>query len=504
MKRPDSLNITDAEYQQAQALGGKWGLSGKWGDRNRLAEGNWYRDDSLLTTDADSNAAAFGICDDKGLPQYPIGLFQTNMGTVLLSWLYLKRIGFPGARRVFFTPEEDIAIWGIETIAKYNITDFILAHDIGMVVHYPDGIETTAFGCIPGGVSAVNKSNFSPLRGKRVWPVLIDPLDKDEVNFVIKAAAELRKKRIDFSCVQITGDYNKDYCYLQEKCFWGTELTNWQATELSIPDLRELARKHNISIPDELCSDYLGDITELVNIREDVPVVQGLFNLGEVVVLNIRDREITPILTGHFANAFSAGTDIFPTLWENGKFMTSVFVNDVADENAKYLRKSGVRICDTRFIEAKPEERLNDFRAVIGDSKVVIFAASGLWKYPELSRETLRWCRSHNISAVILSNPDDSNCLKYIHGKSITVDRVDGNTGITVAVNAEGVAAVEACFNRNGQLLSVKELSGAKSEQVALDKTIPSAPYDNSLLNEVKALPPEEKLAMLQTKIIKQ
>ena len=503
----DALGITDAEYKQAKALGGKWGFSGKWGDKNSLAEGNWHVDNSLLTTDADSNAACFGVCDDKGIPQYPIGLFQTAEGTLLLSWVYLKRTGFFGARRVFFTPEENIAIWGIETIAQPHITDFILCYDSGMLVFYPNGIETTAFGCIPGGVSAVTVSNFSPLCGKRVWPVLVDDQDKDEVEYVIKIAAELRKNRIDFCCVQITGDSNTEYNVLQGKHFCGTRLTNCRITSLSIPELRKLATGHNIPIPDELCADYLGDITEYVNAHEDVPVVPGLFNLGEVVMLNVRDRELTPVLTAHFARSLSSGRHLFPKLWENKKFMTSVFVNDVADENAKYLRRVETKICDTRFIEVEPEERLKNFRDIIGESKIVIFAASQLWKSTEVFRETLRWCRSHNIAAIVLANSENSTTektLKYIHGKIITVDRIDGDTGINVAVNAEGVVAVEACFDRNGKLLNAKELSNAKSEQIALGETIPSAPYDDSRLNKVKALPPEEKLAALQPKLGKE
>ena len=500
----DSLGLAAAEYQQARALGGMWGISGKWGDKNRLAEGNWHIDDSLLTTGTDSNAACFGICDDKNIPQYPIGLFPTAQGTLLVSWVYLKRVGFIGARRFLCAPEENIAIWGIQTAAQPNITDVILCLDPGMQVLYPNGIETTAFGCIPGGASAVVKSNFSPLRGKRVWLVLINSLDKEEVNYVIKTAAELRKNQIDFSCVQITGDNAPGYYNVQEKRFQGIMLSNCRVKPLLIPNLRMLAAKYKISIPDELSPDYHGDITELVNMHGDVPVVPGLLNLGDVAILNVRDAEIASILTGHFARSFASGTDLFPKLWENGKFMIAVFVNDVADENAKYLRGSGARICDTRFIETKPEERLKNFRAVIEASKIVIFAASGLWKCPEEFLETLRWCRSHDISAIILSNSENSNSLKYIHGKTITIDRIDGDTGITVAINAEGIVAVEACFNRNGKLLHAKALSDAKSEQTAPRKAIPSTPYNNNQFKELGDLSPEKKLAALRAKSIEQ
>lgn len=496
---PDPLGNTDAEYQQAHFLG----FTGKWSDKNRNTEGNWHYDDSLLTTDGDSAAICFGVCDDKDIASYLIEFLPTIIGMLILPYRYLKRVGFFGARRVFFTPEDNIAIWGVQTIAQPHITDSILCYDPGMLVLYPNGIETTAFGCIPGGASAVVKSNFSPLHGKRVWLVLINHLDKEEVEFVVKTAAELRKKRIDFCCVQITGDSNTEYCYLQGKRFGWTKLTNCRITNFPIPELRKLATGHNIPIPDELRSDYLGDITELVNAYEDVPVVPGLFNLGEVVILNVRDGELTPVLTAHFARSLSSGKYLFPKLWENKKFMTSVFVNGKADENVKYLRGSKAKICDIRFIETKPEERLENFRTVIGDSKIVIFAASGLYKFPEVFLEMLRRCRTNSITAIVLADSENSttsNCIKNIYGKNITADRIDGDTGITVAVNAEGVVAVEACFDRNGKLLKAKELSDAKSEQIALEEVIPSVPYDDSQLNKVKALPPEEKLAALKAK----
>ncbi len=495
--QPDVLGFYFTEYQQAEALGGAWGLSGNVGDKNRINEGNWHDDDSLLTTQGDSSGVTFLVRDAMNQPQYLIELLPIPKGTLLLPYRYLKRKGYIGPRRVFFAPEKDIEIWGAFQIAQPHITDVILCYDPGMMfLNYP---ENVAVGCIPGGASAVYKSNFAPFRGKRVLLTLFNTLDKEEVNYVIKCFAQLRKNLISVICLkvdgtQILGDYN-----LQGKNFMGSWFTNFKTEKLTIEQLRKFADQLNIFTPEEFSSDYLGDITERVNAHEAVPVITGLFNSDDIVFLDTQDEPIGPMLIALFARTLNTGTAIFPGLWANGHFASVVFVDHPTDMVAGYLRNSGVHIGDSRFIDALPEERLNVFQAVVGTAQVVFFAGYEVWAQPTVFLDAIRWCR-RNRKAVIIMPTDDSALLKKVRhmtSKVISVRRIDGDNEITVSITASGITSIAASFASNGDFLSAKALSTDQEGQVVNHHVIPSMPYDTNRFKDLAELPPEKKLAAI-------
>jgi len=496
--QPDVLGFDFTEYQQAEVLGGAWGLSGNLGDKNRICEGNWHLDDSLLTTRGDSNSVNYLVCDARNIPQYAIQLLPTPMGILLLPYRYLKRKGYIGPRRVFFAPEENIAIWGAEKIAQPHITDVILCFDPAMMFGlFPNGI---APGCIPGGASGVDKSNFAPFRGKRVWLTLLNEFDKEEVNYVIKCVAQLRKKLISVSCIRLIGNRNLGYLDLQGKRFYGFRLDNCRVEELTLPELCKLAEQHDIFVPEELKADYLGDITATVNAHKAVPVIAGLFSLGDSVLLEIQDEFIVSMLIAHWARSINSGTAIFPGLWENGLFASVVFVDHPTDIVAGYLRNSGVRICDSRFVDASPEEWLNVFQAVVGTAQGVFFTGYEVWAHPTVFLEAIQWCRRNRKAVIILPTGDDSALLKKVRhmtSKVISASRIDGNNGVNVGISAQGIASVAATFSSNGYFLSAKALSTDQEEQVVNHQVIPSMPYDTTRLKDLTELPPEKKLAAI-------
>ncbi len=82
--------------------------------------------------------------------------------------------------------------------------------------------------------------------------------------------------------------------------------------------------------------------------------------------------------------------------------------------------------------------------------------------------------------------------------RTITVARIDGKAGMTVAVAAEGIPSIEAVFDPSGGLQQAKELSLDKREQVAPVQVRPSVPFEGKSLAALNDLPVEKRLAAIQ------
>ena len=155
----DLFGISDVEYQQADALGGAWGLTCNWGDKNRLeGQHHWHDDDSWITTDGDRSGYSCLVSDPRGIPQYALELIYTASGNFLLPYRYLKRPGYQGARRVFFPPEDDIAIWYVQQ-PNANTKNIILTANPGPLREW-NGISDTIVGCLPAVLLPSRKPKF--------------------------------------------------------------------------------------------------------------------------------------------------------------------------------------------------------------------------------------------------------------------------------------------------------------------------------------------------------
>lgn len=217
------------------------------------------------------------------------------------------------------------------------------------------------------------------------------------------------------------------------------------------------------------------------------------------MLLDTQDEHIALMLIAHFALSLNSGTSIFPEYWENGHYATVVFVDHPTDMVASYLRGSGVRICDSRFIDASPEECLNVFQTIVGTAQVVFFAGYEVWAQPTVFFDAIRWCRRNRKTVIIMPTEDSALLKKVRHMTSrvISVCRIDGDNEITVSITASGITSVAATFSSNGDFLSAKALSTEQEGQIVNLRSIPSAPYDTNRFKDLAELPPENKLVAI-------
>ncbi len=358
---------------------------------------------------------------------------------------------------------------------------------------------TFSVGCLLGGASSVAKSDLAVLRGKNCILPLFDTSDlQSQLDFVMKVAARLRKMYITPQFVQIPSPYSRIFDAPQD----GQPFEEPEVTELSLSALCALANRCQIFVPEELRSDYLGDITSLIESKSPDSVIPELFQLGDVLAAEVREDELMPMLTAHLARCFQNGNDVFPKLWRVERaFHTTVFVDGVQDKTAQALRGTGVRVCDVRFASAPENERLEMFRGVIAPTQIVLFASFELWEHAEAFLEVLRWCRQNEVAAILLT-PEKGGANReevwHMVTRTITVARIDGKAGMTVAVAAEGIPSIEAVFDPSGGLQQAKELSLDKREQVAPVQVRPSVPFEGKSLAALNDLPVEKRLAAIQ------
>ncbi len=467
----DILGNYQREYEQAKSLGGIWGLSGKWGEPNRLSAGNWHQDDSWLTTFGDSGSNCALVFDENGCPRYGIALLTTDTGTLILPYRYLKRENW-GPRRVFFPPEEDITIWGANRIAAPETSAVVLTCAPYLQANsLPDYL---AVGCLPGGTDSIVATDFSILKNKEC----IVPFDSDDnysIEFAARLLARLREMFISPYIIQ----------------------ENEQPKEIKLSKFSQLVSQHGIFVPEEIRNDYLGDITEAVASYVPIPVINGFWNAGDMIAIDA-DESIMPLITSHFAKALSVGSYLFDNLVEiTQKFPTALFVDNKTASAAYHCRGTSAKICDTRFLDGPDNELLARFKTLIGSSRIVIFTTKTFKQFDEI----INYCRRREITVMVVLPPDDSENRKRVSrmaDKTISAKLIGGNSGRAVAVDLNGYLSVEAIFDNQGQLTSARELSFEKHEQVNPTKSIPAAPPSFELSEDQKKLPPEKRLAQLK------
>jgi len=478
----DSFGISEAEYQQAAALGGKWELSGNWGDPNRLGgEGNWHYDDSLLTTGGDSSGYFHLVCGANGQPQYVMGRYVTPLGNILfLPIRYLKRPGFWGARRVFFPPENDIAIWYNQPFMWF-LKNIILTADPNVLLRGCNASDTI-IGCLPGGASSVDKTDISTLRNRKCWIPIGNENSQSDVEFAVTLTARLQR------------EYQTAHIILLAE-----EGGVTRPVEIGLSGLCRLARRHKLFVPEELQGKYLGDLTDAIAEYVPAPIINEMLNAGEVV--RIIEHDIPSLLLpAHFTKQLQHGDSIWNGLWGVPKPQDVAIIVDRGSYRAAARYRIAGKIADCRFIDAASENQQRAFRALIGSAKVVILAASELIEeHPDICLETLRTCLAHRIAVILFSNAALSPKLNRMVCQAFTASCIGGKGGITITfANDEG--GVEAVFDGSGTLCEAKPLSNGKRDLVGPAKSIPSPPPDSRVFMELAGLPPEQKLLVLNQK----
>ncbi|MEG1997272.1 MAG: hypothetical protein RR051_02400, partial [Clostridiales bacterium] len=457
--KPDYFGIYNSEYQQAKNLGEKWGLSGHWGDKNRLhGTGNWSPDDSVLTTEGDCSGEQYIVTDANNVPQYRIEKIQTPQGVMFLPFLYLKRPEFFGARRVFFPPEENIAIWYLAGFC--NVPKIMIVHNPDLMLKANIFIEAIV-GCIPGGKAAIAKTDFATLRGREIWIFINNPKDRDEVEFVVTLTARLRREYMTSHTI----------CNM-----------NGAVRELYDHDLASLAEQNSIFVPDELRREYLGDLTNLIAKYVPTSIIDGILNAGEVICIQEHDLP-TLLLALHFAAQLSTGCNVFGEWWpvKGKKTMLAIIDHEDIAFAAKYFaagRIADCRIADCRIADCPINERQRAFAALRKSAEVVIIAAKKLLTMqPDACGDVIQACLNKHVGVVLVSDTELLPEVKRCVSKTFTANRLDGKGDLTIALaDQDGKNAVKATFDGAGKCISAHPMSEKECDGLTLGKTVASLP----------------------------
>lgn len=460
----DPFGLTFFEYQQAAALGARWNLGKNWGEANRLpGDSNWHEDVSILTTMGDGNGVHYFVYDAKGNPQYAVEIVEYWPCFYLLPYRYLKRPGFWRPRRVFFPPEEEIAIWYLRLPDK-NVKNIILTMEPFLMLENNFLPIDTVVGCLPGGTPSICKTDFTTLHGKECWVPVWAENNRQEVEFAVKLSARLRREYLGPHIV-IPGGYGM--------------------TEIPLEALAKLARQHDLFVPEELDCEYLGDLTEAIASGSITPVIENVLNEGEAVLL--REHGLPPLLlASHIASQAERGKAIFGKHWKTCKATETLLFIDACDRNRQLHYKSGYRVYDCRFCKLPSEECLRAFRSFIETARLVIFAAPELLSdHTGICVDVIRICLTRKIGVLILSENELPRKLERLVMKTITASRYAGQN-LTIALTGDDkIVPLEVEFDADGECRSVQIISEEKREFLNSSTAVPSLPPDSS---EIQAI----------------
>ena len=400
----DCFNINDREHRQAAALAAKFGLNGKWGAANRLhGEHHWREDLSTFTTVGD-NFAQYLVFDANGQPQYIVELLDTLQGTLILPACYLRRSGFWGPRRVFFPPEENIAIWYNRKIDN-SIHDIVISANPYFVMNCAF-VETTAAGCLPGGASSVPKTDISTLRSRHVG-LVCNPEDRLDLETTVKMTARLRHEYITPEIVFHEG-------------------TTERFVSVNLEALCDAASRHDIFIPEELRRDYLGDVTVVVKDYVSSPIVENLVYSREATFIHAQNLPPYAILT--------AITGI-PAIGES----SAIFVGDEPPLKLKDLTGKIMR-CD--FLQRPPEEHLPLFGKLTAGVRTVVIANNELIsKHTDTCVDILRSCAADGRGVIFVSRASLPGRLADMVSRELTAFVDDQDAGACVIADHNAVKA---------------------------------------------------------------
>lgn len=454
----DMFGLILAEYTQAATLGAQWKLSGDWGDRNRLSrESNWHEDVSLLTTNGDSRGSWYRVDDAAGKPQYAVEILSLGSYRYLLPFRYLKRAGFTGPRRVFFPPEENIAIWYLRP-PNEGISNIILTASPDLMLLNANMSTDALIGCLPGGISSISKTDITTLKGKRCWIPVFSENNKQEVEFAVKLSTRLRQEYM-IPHIAVLGENG--------------------LKDAPLEILVKLAEKHKIAVPRELQSEFLGDLTQAIANYIPTPIIDGMLNTGELML--VHERELPPFLmAAHIAKQLNAGENVFGSFWPIAAKLRTLTIIDQTQLSfaARYRPAGSVMNCD--FLNLPEDDRMKVFRTLLADAQVVIIAASELiCDHPTDCLEVIQVCLAKQISVIILVDADLPAKLLRMISKKVITSRIAGKSNLAIALaDDEATSSIEVEFNAEGALLTARLLSEEEREQVAPGKTVASHPPD--------------------------
>ena len=391
----NELGVSVREYQQAEVLAEKFHLNGRWGAPNRLKKpSNWHENFSSLTFIGDQGLTRW-VFDADGREQYVVECFNTHDGMLVLPACYLNRAGFGGPRRVFFPPEENIAVW-YQRGVDHSVRDVLLSANPHFVLNAPLA-PAAAAGCLPGGAASVAKTDMSTLRNRRVW-LVFNYLDSLDVAAAVAMAARLRHEYINPEIVFHHG-------------------STADMRHVGLKELCDAAGMSGIFIPEELRSDYLGDLTETAKEYHPQVLVENLICAGETT--SVKVLNMPPLEAARRLAKFFCGTGNMAI------FTGSEPLAKLKDLPGKKLR------CN--FLRRAPEERLTLFNRLTEGVKIVIIASGEfLTKYTDSCCEVLRSCAGRQIGVVLVARDPLPERLADMVSRDLTMTDEDrrGNSSV--------------------------------------------------------------------------
>jgi len=420
---------SNMELSNALVLREKFGLSGGWGGKNRVAEkSNWYEDKTLQNYPYDRGWTREFVYNSEGIPSHSIIWRRNGDEVIILPEMILRRPGF-GPRRVFMAPET--IHYPIKRGKGFSGT-------INVTLSLPknDLVSDDLYLCYPGGEKAVGICDLTPLyQADKINLLILNKQGIEGWKFAMRFAARLRKENIAFTVKVLTGS---------------------ECRELSLKEFRQCLHDQSLIVPEELSDDFGGSLNTFLESKPS-DLIPGVLGNGEAMFIS---GTFCPEVA--FYLAASIGSGCWDGRWQSLKHCCQVTL--FAD---KYNLG---RIANTE-IPAGVDVRsgnvsLADAKQFVKDRDLVILASQDMQSDKSRCHELLKFCLEHDISVVVFAETADT-FVSQVAGRFYEL-----NCQLNAAVrqytfgSAETRFGVSFTLTSQGKLASCRDLSEAELNRI--------------------------------------
>ena len=242
----DEYGFQEPEYQKAAEIASSVGYTGNWGGNNP---------ETLSPCPAPySERSEYGrlflICNVQGNLSCTFEMIPAGDKVLILPYSYRTRNTALGFAKVHFPRNVSISIWGADKISNPATEHVILYHNPGIMrLKFAENLVAAVW--VPDGINSLPYVSFDGLQQKQNH-ILIYHENKFDITFALNLAVAMKAQNIpDIHFMQIKSatvketDYNWDGMMYPAIC-----LNGMKVREITPDELRKLAEKNNIAIPD--------------------------------------------------------------------------------------------------------------------------------------------------------------------------------------------------------------------------------------------------------------
>jgi len=413
------------ELSNVLVLREKFGLSGGWGGKNRVAEkSNWYEDKTLQNYPYDRGWTRELVHNSEGIPSHSIIWRNNGDQVVILPEMILRRPGFD-FRRVFMAPET--IHYPIKRGKGFSGT-------INVTLSLPknDLVSDDLYLCYPGGEKAVGICDLTPLyQADKINLLILNKQGIEGWKFAMRFAARLRKENIAFT-VKV--------------------LTESECRELSLKEFRQCLHEQSLIVPEELSDDFGGSLNTFLESKPS-DLIPGVLGKGEAM-----------FISGAFCPevAFYLATSIGSGCWD-GRWQSLKHCCQVTLWADKYNLGRIVNAEIPAWVDVRSGNiPLTDAKQFVKDRDLVIFASQDMQSDKSRCHELLKFCLAHDISVVVFAETADT-FVSQVAGRFYEL-----NCQLNAAVrqytfgSAETRFGVSFTLTQQGKLASCRDLSEAE------------------------------------------